>query len=53
MTESVAIRWYCAPEFLLAFASYDFKVDMWSAGCVLADLILRHPFVTDCLTGSH
>jgi serine/threonine protein kinase len=53
MAESVATRWYRAPELLLAFASYDFTADMWSADCVLADLILRHPFVTVCLAGSH
>jgi mitogen-activated protein kinase 1/3 len=44
MTEYVTTRWYRAPELLLEFSRYDTKVDMWSVGCVLADLILKRPF---------
>ena len=30
--------WYRAPELLCGFAQYDQKVDMWSLGCILAEL---------------
>ncbi|CEL95834.1 unnamed protein product [Vitrella brassicaformis CCMP3155] len=43
MTEYVTTRWYRAPEILCSFRYYDEKVDVWSAGCVLAELILRAP----------
>ena len=39
--------WYRAPEMLLATKHYDFAVDVWSAGLVLAELLLSEP----CLTG--
>lgn len=36
-------RWFRAPELLLKYQqkSYDSKIDMWSAGCVFAELYLR------------
>lgn len=41
MTEYVVTRWYRAPELLLSCDTYDDKVDMWSAGCILAELLGR------------
>lgn len=35
-------RWYRAPEVLLGIP-YDFKVDMWSVGCILAELHMGTP----------
>jgi serine/threonine protein kinase len=32
-------RWYRPPEVLLGSTSYDQSVDMWSAGCVLAEML--------------
>ncbi|CDW72478.1 cyclin-dependent kinase 1-like isoform 2 [Stylonychia lemnae] len=32
-------RWYKAPEILFGNKYYDCKVDTWSAGCILAELI--------------
>jgi mitogen-activated protein kinase 1/3 len=43
MTEYVTTRWYRAPELLLSFISYDSQVDMWSLGCVLAEMITGTP----------
>jgi serine/threonine protein kinase len=43
MTEYVTARWYRAPELLLSFISYDSQVDMWSLGCVLAEMITGTP----------
>lgn len=39
MTDNVATRWYRAPEILLASKNYSKTADIWSAGCVLAELI--------------
>lgn len=43
LTHEVATRWYRAPELLFGARSYGASVDMWSAGCILAELILRVP----------
>ncbi len=44
MTEYVVTRWYRAPELLLAPSKpYGSSIDLWSVGCILAELILRGP----------
>lgn len=43
MTEYVVTRWYRAPELLLQCPHYDTGIDVWSAGCVLAELLGRRP----------
>lgn len=43
MTEYVATRWYRAPEIMLAFRGYNTAIDIWSVGCILAELILGRP----------
>lgn len=43
MTEYVATRWYRAPEVMLTAAKYDKAIDMWSCGCILAELFLKRP----------
>jgi mitogen-activated protein kinase 1/3 len=44
LTEYVVTRWYRAPEIMLACHEYSKPVDVWSVGCVFAELILRKPF---------
>jgi serine/threonine protein kinase len=39
MTRHVVTRWYRAPEVILEWDSYGMAVDMWSAGCVYAELL--------------
>ena len=39
MTDYVATRWYRAPEILLGGLRYTTGVDMWSAGCILAEMV--------------
>lgn len=39
MTDYVATRWYRAPEILLGSLKYTKGVDMWSLGCILAEMI--------------
>lgn len=45
MTEYVVTRWYRAPELLLSCDSYDAAIDVWSVGCILAEMLLRKPFL--------
>ena len=43
LTDYVATRWYRAPEILLGSSKYTYGVDMWSAGCILAELLGGRP----------
>lgn len=43
MTNRVVTIWYRSPELLLGSTQYGPSVDMWSAGCILAEMILRNP----------
>lgn len=43
MTEYVATRWYRAPEVILSWKEYSKSIDIWSVGCILAELFLRKP----------
>ena len=49
MTTRVVTRWYRAPELLLGDTHYKDKIDIWSAGCVFAELLTesRPPFKGD------
>jgi mitogen-activated protein kinase 1/3 len=44
LTEYVVTRWYRAPEIMLACQEYSKGVDIWSCGCIFAELIKRKPF---------
>lgn len=39
MTDYVATRWYRSPEILLGSTKYTRGVDMWSLGCIMAEMI--------------
>uniref|UniRef100_A0AC35U419 Mitogen-activated protein kinase n=1 Tax=Rhabditophanes sp. KR3021 TaxID=114890 RepID=A0AC35U419_9BILA len=39
MTGYVATRWYRAPEIMLNWMHYSQTVDMWSVGCIMAELL--------------
>ncbi|KAK6125653.1 hypothetical protein DH2020_040602 [Rehmannia glutinosa] len=43
MTEYVVTRWYRAPEILVSCDNYGPSVDMWSVGCILAEILGRKP----------
>lgn len=43
MTEYVATRWYRAPEVMLTAAKYSKAMDIWSCGCILAELFNKKP----------
>ncbi|KAL0237555.1 hypothetical protein PCE1_000949 [Barthelona sp. PCE] len=46
LTPYVATRWYRAPEVMLGFDYYSEKLDMWSVGLILAELLGRAPLLT-------
>jgi serine/threonine protein kinase len=39
LTEYVVTRYYRAPEIMLSSNEYDEKVDLWSAGCTLGEVM--------------
>lgn len=43
LTQYVMTRWYRAPELLMGQLAYCTAVDMWSCGCILAELLTRQP----------
>ncbi|PKA60959.1 Cyclin-dependent kinase D-1 [Apostasia shenzhenica] len=44
-THQVFARWYRAPELLFGTKQYGPGVDVWAAGCIFAELLLRRPFL--------
>ncbi len=42
-THQVATRWYRAPEVLYGARNYTFMIDMWSIGCIFAEMWNRDP----------
>jgi serine/threonine protein kinase len=41
MSQYIVTRWYRPPEVLLCARQYNKAVDMWSAGCIFAELVMR------------
>eukprot|EP00040_Diaphanoeca_grandis_P024670 m.135889 g.135889 ORF g.135889 m.135889 type:complete len:358 (-) comp29826_c1_seq1:35-1108(-) len=42
-TEYVATRWYRAPEIMLNSKAYTISIDIWSVGCILAEMLGNRP----------
>jgi len=43
LTPRVGTLWYRAPEIFLSPASYGRPIDIWAAGCVIAEMYLQRP----------
>jgi serine/threonine protein kinase len=43
LSEDVATRWYRSPEMLLGCKEYGPPTDMWSLGCILAEMVVGQP----------
>ncbi|XP_067908439.1 STKc_p38 domain-containing protein [Heterodontus francisci] len=41
MTGYVITRWYRPPEIILNWMHYSYSVDIWSVGCILAEMVTR------------
>ncbi|GMI95192.1 CYCLIN-DEPENDENT KINASE G2 [Hibiscus trionum] len=42
-TTKVVTMWYRAPELLLGAKKYSTAVDMWSVGCIMAEMLAKEP----------
>lgn len=42
-TQYVVTRWYRAPEVILGYTEYSHAIDLWSMGCILAEMFGRKP----------
>ncbi|XWS69202.1 hypothetical protein CRYUN_Cryun04dG0159300 [Craigia yunnanensis] len=42
-THLVVTLWYRAPELLLGAREYSTAIDVWSLGCIMAELLLKEP----------
>ena len=40
---TIMYRWYRAPEVMLTFKEYTRAIDIWSVGCVLAEMLSGKP----------
>ncbi|CAI0388405.1 unnamed protein product [Linum tenue] len=45
LTSRVVTLWYRPPELLLGSTSYNVSVDLWSVGCVFAELLTSKPLL--------
>ncbi|CAL5392236.1 unnamed protein product [Camellia sinensis] len=45
LTSRVVTLWYRPPELLLGSTDYEASVDLWSVGCVFAELLLGSPIL--------
>ncbi|XP_052186741.1 probable serine/threonine-protein kinase At1g54610 isoform X2 [Diospyros lotus] len=45
LTSRVVTLWYRAPELLLGATDYGAGIDLWSAGCILAELLAGKPIM--------
>ncbi|KIY72757.1 Pkinase-domain-containing protein [Cylindrobasidium torrendii FP15055 ss-10] len=43
LTQLVVTLWYRAPELLLGATKYSTAVDLWSVGCIFAELLTKEP----------
>ncbi|QCD76412.1 Cdc2-related kinase [Vigna unguiculata] len=46
LTSRVVTLWYRPPELLLGATDYGTTVDLWSAGCILAELFVGKPILS-------
>lgn len=45
LTSRVVTLWYRPPELLLGSTAYGASVDLWSVGCVFAELLIGKPIL--------
>jgi len=45
LTNRVITLWYRPPELLLGYMDYTPKIDMWSVGCIIAEMFRRTAFL--------
>lgn len=45
LTSRVVTLWYRAPELLLGATDYGVAIDLWSVGCIIAELLVGKPIM--------
>lgn len=40
LSTHISSRWYRSPEIILTYPEYDCAIDIWSLGCVFAEILL-------------
>lgn len=45
LTSRVVTLWYRAPELLLGSTNYSVGIDLWSVGCLLAEMFIGRPIL--------
>ncbi|CAN8233072.1 unnamed protein product [Cochlearia groenlandica] len=45
LTSRVVTLWYRAPELLMGSTSYGVSIDLWSVGCVFAEILMGKPIL--------
>ena len=45
-TPDVVTLWYRSPDVVLGSEDYDFGIDIWSVGCIFAEMITSQPLFT-------
>lgn len=45
MTPNVVTLWYRAPEVLFGDSNYTPAIDLWSAGCIMGELMQHKPLL--------
>ena len=45
LTEYVVTRWYRAPDVILNASDYTTAIDIWSVGCIFAEMMGRQPLL--------
>ena len=42
-TDYISTRWYRPPELLVRSTNYSSPIDIWAAGCIMAELYMLNP----------
>ena len=45
-THEVVTLWYRAPDVLMGSKNYSTSVDIWSVGCIFAEIVNQKPLLT-------
>lgn len=46
-TPNTVTSWYRAPEITLGYPHYDYKVDVWSLGCIFYEMVAKRAFLPE------
>ena len=52
-TPSVITSWYRAPEVMVGYPHYEYKIDVWSVGCIFFEMISGQPLLFGCIDNNN